>query len=97
MPKVYSKRGGAIQPPSGAKYVGRPSKFGNRHPIGWCRICRKIHDRPSAIAAYRADVDANPELIRQIRQELVACDLVCWCAPEACHADVLLEVANRCE
>jgi hypothetical protein len=26
--------------------------------------------------------------------ELRGKDLICWCAPEACHADVLLELAN---
>jgi hypothetical protein len=26
--------------------------------------------------------------------ELRGKDLVCWCAPDACHADVLLELAN---
>ena len=26
--------------------------------------------------------------------ELRGKDLVCWCAPEACHGDVLLELAN---
>lgn len=30
------------------------------------------------------------------RNELVGRDLVCWCAVDApCHADVLLEIANR--
>lgn len=24
-------------------------------------------------------------------------DLVCWCAPKPCHADVLLELANKLE
>ena len=26
--------------------------------------------------------------------ELRSKDLVCWCAPKPCHADVLLELAN---
>jgi len=26
--------------------------------------------------------------------ELRGQDLVCWCAPEACHGDILLELAN---
>lgn len=31
-----------------------------------------------------------------IKRELRGKDLACWCAPDqACHADVLLEIANR--
>jgi Domain of unknown function (DUF4326) len=26
--------------------------------------------------------------------ELCGKDLICWCAPEACHADVLAALAN---
>jgi hypothetical protein len=34
--------------------------------------------------------------VDDVRRELAGRDLCCWCAPElACHADVLLEVANR--
>lgn len=28
------------------------------------------------------------------KRELRGKDLACWCAPQACHADVLLEIAN---
>jgi hypothetical protein len=27
--------------------------------------------------------------------ELRGKDLLCWCAPGSCHADVLVELANR--
>ena len=32
-----------------------------------------------------------------IRKELKGKDLVCWCAPKSCHADILLEIANARE
>jgi len=33
---------------------------------------------------------------RCVRRELKGRDLACWCKPdESCHADVLLEIANR--
>jgi hypothetical protein len=33
---------------------------------------------------------------RCVRRELKGRDLACWCKPdEPCHADVLLEIANR--
>jgi hypothetical protein len=36
-----------------------------------------------------------PFTVEDARRELAGRDLACWCPPtEACHADVLLEVAN---
>lgn len=36
-----------------------------------------------------------PFTVEDVRRELAGRDLACWCPPgEACHADVLLEVAN---
>lgn len=32
----------------------------------------------------------TPEEIAQLRDK----DVVCWCAPQACHGDVLIEMAN---
>ncbi len=29
-----------------------------------------------------------------VRRELRGHDLACWCAPDLCHGDVLLEIAN---
>jgi hypothetical protein len=77
---------------SRAKYVGRPSKFGNQHPIGSCPLCRLEHTREEAIAAYKKDL--TPELVQVIKEELRGCNLICWCAPKPCHADILLEIAN---
>jgi len=44
-------------------------------------------------AKYRAWLLQRPELMAAL-PELRGKDLVCWCAPEPCHADVLLELAN---
>jgi hypothetical protein len=33
--------------------------------------------------------------VESIRSELKGKDLACWCAPELCHGDVLLAVANE--
>lgn len=85
MPKVYNKRDKDY--PKDAVYVGRPSKWGNPYIIG------KDGTREECINKYRMDFleDHDKE---QIIHELKGKDLVCWCAPEACHADVLLEIAN---
>lgn len=86
MPEVLNRKHHGV--PQGAVYVGRPSRWGNPFHIG------PDGDRAEVIAKYRAHLDRNPELKALVREELEGRDLVCWCAPEPCHADVLLEVAN---
>jgi hypothetical protein len=49
--------------------------------------------RHEVVAKYRAYLLANPGLMASLA-ELAGKDLVCWCAPDACHGDVLLELAN---
>jgi len=88
MPKVLN-RGGFYKPiPVGAVLVARPSKWGNPFKIGL------DDDRETVIKKYRAYVLGNPRLMACLH-ELKGKDLVCYCAPLPCHADVLLELANR--
>lgn len=67
-------------------YVGRPSKWGNPYIVG-------VHgDRARCVQLFR---DNLSEVVRkEAVAELRGKDLICWCAPKACHADVLLEIAN---
>lgn len=69
-------------------YVGRPSRWGNPYTIG------KDGDREAVIRKYREYLLANPELMARL-PELRGKVLGCWCFPKACHADVLVELANR--
>jgi len=87
MPAVYSRRKGSPPIPTGAVYVGRPTRWGNPFPVG-------AYTQEAAVEAYREWLKYQPDLQRDIRRELRGKDLVCWCAPKPCHADVLLEVAN---
>lgn len=94
MPRVLNKRRDNIPPD--AIYVGRPSKWGNPFKIGQLYQGR-ILTREDTIGAYRDWLlysDACQTLLPDIR-ELKNKDLVCWCAPLPCHADVLLELANK--
>jgi hypothetical protein len=50
--------------------------------------------RDEAIAQFRVHLHRRLDLLRRI-PELVGKTLVCWCAPEACHADILADLANR--
>ena len=76
--------------PEGAVYVGRPTKWGNPWPI---TAQRSSED---AVTLYRQHLCDHPDLVDAAGRELAGRDLVCWCRPDqACHADVLLDVANR--
>ena len=93
-PKVLNKRTDKI--PSDAVYVGRPSKWGNPFkmndpllPAGLSRLGR----RKAVIAEYHLWITRQPGLMDSLR-ELKGKDLVCWCAPLPCHADVLLELVG---
>ncbi len=48
-------------------------------------------ERNRALAAYRQWVMRQPELIASL-QELSGRRLGCWCAPQRCHGDVLVEL-----
>lgn len=91
MPKVYNKRDPNI--PRGAVYVGRPTKWGNPFVIG------KDGNRKEVILKYRKyimdHVYTSDLFMNDLNKELRGKDLVCWCAPKACHADILLEIANQ--
>jgi hypothetical protein len=52
--------------------------------------------RQLAVDLYRAWLLARPAAVEAARETLAGRDLACWCAlDQPCHADVLLEVANR--
>src|SRR4051812_25173857 len=90
-PRVWSRRKGAPTPPAGAVYVGRPTVYGNPFLVG------RDGTRAEVIALYRRWIN-EPEqarLRKMVTQALRNKDLVCWCAPDPCHADVLLEIANE--
>lgn len=86
-PLVLNKRIDKI--PSDAVYVGRPTIWGNPYHIG------RNGDRRNVVALYRGWIASRPDLVQRAKEELRGKDLVCWCAPEPCHADVLLEIANE--
>lgn len=90
MPTVYNKHHGDA--PADAIYVGRPSKFGNPFTLD---PKKKGQDREEVIQLYRDYLAVNPELVEAIKRELKGKDLVCFCKPKLCHADVLLEIANE--
>jgi hypothetical protein len=95
MPRVYNKRDPDV--PADAVYVGRPTKWGNpfTHLDGHTMAFYHVETRKEAVEMYEKHitVGVGRRLLKDL-DELRGKDLVCWCAPKACHADVLLELAN---
>lgn len=84
--------------------MARPSRWGNPYRIGGL-----VHSRSAdrewdwrmtaedAVSFFEVDLRNNllSFTADDVRAELAGHDLACWCpADRACHADVLLEVAN---
>lgn len=92
--KVWNKRQVGI--PANAVYVGRPSKFGNpfTHVASGTLAKFVVKNRDEAVDQYEQWLLSQPELVAQVKVELKGKDLVCWCAPQRCHADVLMKIAN---
>ncbi len=52
-------------------------------------------DRERVISQHRDWFLAQPTTVHAVAvEDLRGKDLACWCAPKACHADVLLEFVN---
>ena len=97
--------------PSNAVYVGRPSAFGNPFRAGTCcdrqhavdmfQLCiRKFPVDEVDINRWREAGGNVGALIALacglLLEHLRGKDLACWCSiNDPCHADVLLELANR--
>ena len=102
MPKVLNKRTDKIPPD--AIYVGRPSIWGNPLTIHEVMVLRKVTKEEAhkiATEWYRRYLEEDfkqhggNSLIELAKKRLKGKDLVCWCAPLPCHADILLELANK--
>lgn len=79
-------------------YVGRPFYLGNpySHLPGKGQFW--VPTRDQAIADFRSYARWRMETDLQFRAAVLACwgkTLGCWCAPRACHATVILELAHE--
>lgn len=83
-----------------AVVVSRPSKWGNPYKVGSIdsRTGGQM-DADTAVERYLIWLFRQPHATdERIRAELAGKNLACWCRPgNPCHADVLLEIANRQE
>ena len=67
-------------------YIGRPSKWGNPFAIG------RDGSRADVVRKYEEYLLKNDALLESLH-ELHGKVLACWCAPAACHGDVLAKYA----
>lgn len=99
MPQVVNIKdlpGTAWQQDKDYVYIGRrnwyygvdESGFGNPFIVG------RDGNRDEVLEKYKTYLNLNPELIQEAKKLLKGKILVCWCSPEQCHGDILLEVAN---
>ena|SRR5215510_6961352 len=65
-------------------YIGRGTKWGNPFVIG------KDGTREECVAKYRKALWQNKQLLAEAGRELRGKKLLCFCAPQACHGDVLV-------
>lgn len=83
-----SRRSGWRKPET-AIVVARPSRWGNPFTV-------EEYGRTGAIDKYRTWIEGRIHDGHANLTELTGRDLACWCPlDEPCHADVLLELANR--
>ena len=69
-------------------YIGRGSKWGNPFRIGIDGT------REDVIKQYRDWIQTQPHLLNSL-EELRGKTLGCFCSPQACHGDILVELLNN--
>ena len=83
--------------PDGAVYIGRAFTRGRYRLVEsrWKNPFEIVRDgtRAEVIAKHRAWLCDQADLMAAL-PELRGHDLVCWCAPDACHGDTLIQMAN---
>lgn len=65
-------------------YIGRPGEFGNPFSSG---------TKAENIENYRIWILGQPKLLTEIRK-LRGKTIACWCPPEPCHGDVIIQICD---
>jgi len=106
--RIQLKRTKGWRMPMNTVKVGRPGKWGNQFVIGdhvmhYTKtgvVPLLVKDTATAVDLYRKwleiQIEQHRHLMLPALNTLRGKNLACWCKPgEPCHADVLLEFANR--
>lgn len=76
-------------------YIGRPSQFENPYSHLSRTLAKfKVDTREEAIEKYREYILGRPDLIALL-PTLKGKRLGCWCRPQRCHGDVLIELIDE--
>lgn len=78
-------------------YIGRGSKWGNPFthlPLDGTMASFQVKTREEAIKRYRDWILTQPSLMAAL-PELKGKRLGCWCRPQACHGEVLVELVRQ--
>lgn len=78
-------------------YIGRGSKWGNPFTHIKDKMTLATHiveTREEAIESYREYILNNPDLMNSL-DELEGKTLGCYCKPESCHGDIILELLSK--
>lgn len=87
MPRVFNK----MRPhPPRAVLVDRTTPFGNPFRIGRDGGRREVIDKYERWIFQPEQKNLRKRMILELRGK----DLICWCAPQECHADIILKIAN---
>jgi Domain of unknown function (DUF4326) len=90
--RVQQRRIKGWRKPDSAISVARPHKWGNPFIVGEAGI----PDAKTAVELYRMFLRTPGNPLVPLLPELTGHDLMCFCRlDKPCHADVLLELANR--
>lgn len=78
-------------------YIGRNMSFyvKGANKSKWCNpFDVKKYGRDKCLELYREYITSNKELLSQLG-ELRGKTLFCWCSPNKCHGDILVELLNK--
>ena len=91
--RIQRKRTKGWRMPENTIYVGRPTKWGN--PFVGDDVVKWYRKDWELTIQLRMGTDRCAKLVDDLH-ELRGKNLACWCRlDQECHADVLLELANR--
>jgi hypothetical protein len=96
--RIQRQRTKGWKMPPNTVYVGRPTIWGNHHSARVLGHSLAVHQFRRDLAEGKAGWPGKglPLSESMIQVRLRGKNLACWCAPGLpCHADVLLEIANR--
>lgn len=78
-------------------YIGRAINMGGWHlkKSKWANPYKvKDYGLEGCLRLYKEYVLSKPQLMESL-EELRNRELGCWCAPDRCHGDILIELLNR--